>query len=277
MKRIAFLLIPLGIVLVVLMTASTSLATSSESFSEVGGEIFDDWDVCRTRAYGADGFFQIVSEAEFRPVITFESLGDDVDKAYELGQQFKEEYPNRVQRAEMIFYFVRDHVQYTPDIDQFRFEEFAQNADELATTIDQQGFGRGDCEDSAILLAVMYKGAGYRSAIILPSGHAAAAVYLPEYNKANVLEFKGEPGWIWTEATGRNNPFGWIPEQYRGARLAAYEVSDESIAGGGTSTVPGTSVAKTGGNVPLLASPFISVIALMFILSLFRGRRRRRA
>ncbi|GAH45380.1 unnamed protein product, partial [marine sediment metagenome] len=75
-----------------------------------------------------------------------------------------DKYPGRFQRAEAVFRFVRDRVKYTPDIDQFDYEEFAQNADELASSIDQNGVGYGDCEDSAVLLAVMYKGAGFRSA-----------------------------------------------------------------------------------------------------------------
>lgn len=267
----------LGILLIVatgLVVAYSASAASSESFYRNEGDIFDDWDVCRTRAYGDDGFFQITGETTFRPVITLESLGENVDRAYTLGEQFVEEYPDPNQRAEKIFYFVRDKVRYTPDVDQFDFEEFAINADELVTTIDERGIARGDCEDMAILLAVMYKGAGYRSAIVLPSGHAAALVYLPEYKKANFLELDGEAGWVWAEATGRNNSFGWIPDEYRGTSLAAYEVSGEEVGVGQTPTEPGTEVAKTGGNITVLATPFITVIFLMWILSMFRRRRR---
>jgi len=77
----------------------------------------------------------------------------------------------------------------------------------------------------------MYKGAGFRSAIVLALGHAATLVYLPEYNKANrILSVDGESGWVWAEATGRNNPLGWMPERFIGAELMAYEVEDETIA-----------------------------------------------
>lgn len=261
------------IILIGLVAASSSLAAPSERFYQEGEDIFDDWRVCRTRAYGEDGFFQITGETTFRPVIALESLGDNVNRAYELGKQFAQDYPDPLQRAEKVFYFVRDNVHYTPDIDQFRFEEFAQNADELATTIDEEGVARGDCEDMAILLAVIYKGAGYRSAIVLPPGHAAALVYLPDYRKANLLNLKGEDGWVWAEATGRNNPFGWIPERYSGARLAAYEIIDEEWSVEQPTEQP-TEVAKTGGSLPLLASPFMTVIFLMWIMSMFRRRRR---
>lgn len=132
--------------------------------TKIDGEMFDDWQICRTRASGDDGFYQL-SKTTFRPVIAFENLGGNNGLAYNLGRQFVHQYPDETQRAEKIFYFVRDRVQYTPDIDQFNQDEFAQNADELATAIDQNGVGYEDCEDSAILLAITYKGAGYRSAI----------------------------------------------------------------------------------------------------------------
>ncbi len=274
--KIVGILLSLLIVVVSLVAASPCFAVPSQDFYRSGEDVLDDWHICRTSAFGENGFFRIL-EASFRPVIAFESLGEDVNTAYRLGEQFAENYRDLNQRAEKIFYFVRDRVRYTSDIDQFEHEEFAQNADELAMTIEEEGVGRGDCEDMAILLAVMYKGAGYPSAIVLPSGHAAALVYLPEYKKANVLEFEGKPGWIWAEATGKKNPFGWIPDQYKGATLAAYEISEESITVEEPPPQPQTKVTKTGGNIPLLSSPFLSVIALMWMMSMFRrgGRQRR--
>jgi hypothetical protein len=276
MRKSGFRLCLLFILITAICLVATypSFAASSEGFYQEGEDIFDDWDICRTRAYWDDGFFQITGETTFSPVITLESLGENIDRAYELGQQFAEEYPDPNQRAEKIFYFVRDKVKYTPDVDQFDFEEFAINADELVITINEDGIARGDCEDVTILLAVMYKGAGYRSAIVLPPGHAAPLVYLPEYKKANLLELDDEAGWVWAEATGRNNRFGWIPDEYRGVSLAACEVSDEDMEGGQTSTEPGTEVAKTGESIALLATPFITVIFLMWILSMARRRRR---
>jgi hypothetical protein len=275
MKAIKALLIGLVVGILSLAVACPVAATPSGDFVTVKGETFDDWGVCRTRAQGENGFFQMEDQGTFRPVIAFESLGGDAHKAYELGKELADKYPDLHQRAERIFYFVRDSVQYTPDIDQFQFEEFAQNADELAETIAQRGIGQGDCEDMAILLAVMYKGAGCRSAIVLAPGHAAALVHLPDYRKANLLELGGEPGWVWCEATGKNNQFGWIPSRYNGARLAAYEVLEsEQIEAESPSESAKESEVKTGRNIPLLASPFISVIGLMWIMTLFRRRRR---
>jgi len=275
MKRIKVLLI-LILVLVAGLTATSYVsATPSAGFTEMNGDVFDDWGISRTRALGQDGFYQI-TETGFRPVIAFQSLGGNADLAYSLGEQIADKYPDRLQGAEAIFRFVRDRVNYTPDIDQFPYEEFAQNADELAAIIDQNGVGYGDCEDSAVLLAVMYKGAGYRSAIVVGSGHTAALVYLPDYKKAAVIfELKGEPGWVWAEATGKNNPLGWVPKEFINVKLATYEISAEAIAPVKPSTAPPTAIAQTGGGASAQPFSFISIIGLLWFMSLFRRRKRR--
>jgi hypothetical protein len=272
MKGFKFLL---SLMLVIgLAATSHASATPSAGFHEVNDEIFDDWQVCRTRAFGEDGFYQI-SEASFRPVIVFEGLGENAGLAYNLGKQFAHRYPDETRRAEEIFYYVRDRVRYTPDIDQFKYDEFAQNADELATLIEQDGVGYGDCEDSAVLLSVIYKGAGYRSAIVVASGHTAALVHMPDYEKATAFfELDGESGWVLAEATGSNNPLGWIPKEFINAELAAYEISEEAITPAEPTTVPATAVTGTGGtsSFPL---PFLSVISLLWFISLFRRQRSR--
>ena len=98
-----------------------ALATPSAGFYEKDGDVFDDWEISRTRAFGEDGFYQI-SETTFRPVIAFESLGENADIACSLGEQFAAKYPDQIQRAEAIFLFVRDRVSYTSDIDQFEYD-----------------------------------------------------------------------------------------------------------------------------------------------------------
>ena len=265
-----------SIAILLVMLPASALAVSSTNFYKQGGEVFDDWDICRTNAVGEDGFFQVYSETEFCPIILGESLGENADKAYQVGQQLAQDYADIHQRAEKIFVFTRGKVKYTSDADQFGFPEFAQNADELAATIEDEGFAYGDCEDYAVLLAVMYKGAGFRSAIVLASDHTAALVYLPKYNKANkILSVNDEPGWVWAEATGGNNPLGWMPERYIGKRLGFYEVEDEAIIAVEPPDKPSTTVTKGGGSTGIHISPFFSVLAMMWFLSLFRRRRRR--
>ncbi|MFC1929770.1 transglutaminase family protein [Chloroflexota bacterium] len=274
MKEKYLLKILPGLMLIaVLATTGHAWATPSSGFHEINGEMFDDWQVCRTRVFGNDGFYQ-ASETTFRPVIAFESLGENAGIAYKMGEQFASKYPDETQRAEEIFYFIRDRVKYTPDTDQFKRDEFAQNADELALAIDQNGVGYGDCEDSAILLAIMYRSAGYRSAIALVPGHTAALVYLPGYEKAAaVFKLDGEPGWVWAEPTARNNSLGWVPKQFANVKLAAYEITDEEVTPVKPTKAPAVATAGAGGGTSSLPFPFISVIGLLWLMSLFRRRR----
>ena len=275
MKRITVILSLVLLLVAGLAGSSYVLATPSSDFNEVDGEIFDDWGICRTNAVGEDGFYQ-VSETSFRPVIAFESLGEEAALAYRLGEQIAGEYSDRLQRAQAIFRFVQSRVEYLPDIDQFQYEEFAQNADELAITIDRDGIGYGDCEDSAVLLAVMYRGAGYRSAIAIAPGHTAALVYLPEYDKAAVVfEMEGESGWVWAEATGKNNYLGWVPKELVNDELAAYEVGEEAITLIEPAAAPAVIVARGGGTASSSPLPFTGIIFLLWLLPLFRRRRAR--
>jgi len=279
MRKIG-ILIGLSLILVAgLATAGYAWASPSENFNERNGDVFDDWEICRTRAFGGDGFYQ-VSETSFRPVIAFESLGENAATAYRLGEQFADEYPDRNKRAEAIFGFVRDRVRYTTDIDQFEYEEFAQNADEMAAILEGGAAGYGDCEDSAVLLAVMYKGAGYRSAIVIGEGHTAAMVYLPDYDTAPVLfEVDGEPGWVWAEATGRNNPLGWTAKEFIDVNLAAYEITEEEIVTAQPTAPPLITVSQGGGGgdgaFPTRYS-FFGIIFLLWIIPSLFGKRRRR-
>jgi hypothetical protein len=284
MKRALVLLGLIAVLSAGVATAGYASAFPSKGFYERGGDIFDDWQICRTKAFGEDGFYQI-TETGFRPVIAFESLGEEADLAYSLGEQIAARYPDPLQRAEAVFDFVRDRVEYTPDIEQTGNEEFAQNADELATTIVDDGIGEGDCEDMAVLLAIMYKAAGFRSAIVLLPEHTAVLVYLPDYNKATVFfELEGESGWVWAEATGKNNPLGWVPKQYRNGQIATYEISAEvpayEIPAGEVAPLtpppaPAIAVAGTGEGVTYRPYLFLIVIGLLWCLSLFRRRRRR--
>jgi hypothetical protein len=285
MKRIGILISLVLILLGGLAGAGYAWASSSEGFYERGGEVFDDWAICRTRPYGEDGFYQVTA-TDFRPIIAFESLGENAAAAYSLGQEIAEEYPDTVQRAEAVFYFVRDRVRYTSDIDLFGYEEFAQNADEMAAImVENNGRGYGDCEDSAVLLAVICKGAGLRSAIAIGEAHTAALIYLPDYDQATAFfELSGETGWIWAEATGRNNPLGGVPREFLNVMVAAYEVTEETLARPSDAPEPEATVAQTdvavgGGEGSRFSMffPFLGVVFFMwFISSLFRRKKRAR-
>jgi len=274
MKKLKLLFILVMVLSSGLVASSFAWATSSTEFRTVGDDVFDDWDISRTRAVGADGFYQI-SEVGFRPVIAFESLGEEADTAYRLGEQLASQYPDRIQRAEKIFYYVRDRVRYTPDKDQFQYDEFAQNADELADTIAKNGFAHGDCEDSAVLLVVMYKAAGYRSAIAVAPGHTAAMVFLPEYKKGSSFKMNDEEGWVWAEATGSKNPLGWVGKEFINEELYAYEIQEERITRAEPTVAPATIITGRGGGSASFPIPFFSIIFLLWFISrLFRRRAR---
>jgi len=283
MSRVWVLLGLIVVLLAGLATAGSAWALPSQHFYQRSGQIFDDWDICRTDAYDADGYYQI-TDTGFRPVIAFESLGPEADLAWGLGEQIADEYPDQLQRAEAVFEFVRDRVQYTSDVDEFGDEEFAQNADELAATIIDAGSGRGDCEDMTVLLAVMYKAAGFRSAIMLLPEHTAVLVYLPDYTQATAFfDLKGQSGWVWSEATGRNNPLGWAPEQYLDTEIPAYEISAEvpaySIPVGQPAPLtppPSEETAFSGTGQGSSYPPYLFLVFLgfLFLLSLLRRRRR---
>lgn len=216
------------VALVLLLSNISCNASPSSSFHTSNGEKYDEWGICRTQSGGENGFFQVRKKG-FRPAIAFESVGSLRSEAWRAGERFAERYRGD-ELARQIFSYVRDRMAYTRDSVLFGRGEFARNADETAQDIATEGSTRGDCEDCAILLAVMFRAADLRSAVIVAPGHAATLVYLPDYSDANVCwEFKGEKGWVWAEATNRNNPLGWTPQEFRGSDLAAYEVEEEDV------------------------------------------------
>lgn len=283
MKIAKFLLYLTAILIALVATTGHISAFPSEAFDEREKDIFDDWEICRTRAFGDDGFYQITQNG-FRPVIVFQGLGENADIAYSLGEQIASEYPGLERRAEEIFTFVRDRVIYTPDVERTGNEEFAENADELAIDIVQNGIGYGDCEDVTVLLAVMYRGAGFRCAVVLVPGHTALLVQVPTYDEATAFfELDGEPGWIWAEATGKNNPLGWAPKQYLNEKIATYEIPHEqppyeipadTAAPLTPPPAPAMAVTAAGEGVSYRPFSFFGVIGLLWFISLFRRRRR---
>ena len=269
MKKIKALTGTALVFILAVLLVSPALAAPSEKFFERGGEVYDSFNICRSRFTGEDGFFQLTEDG-FDPIIVRESLGKNIDVAWELGLAFSDKYPEPNQRARHIFHFVTNKVVYTSDMDEFGREEFAQNADELAGAILENGSAPGDCEDSAILLAVLYKAAGFRSAIILTPGHAAALVYLPDYNKtAQVLTLEGEAGWVWAEATGRTNDLGWFAPSLTDEPMVARELSEEAVLQKeltyGVTTVQRRSAE---GGFPFGGiSPFFIVVFVLWLLS----------
>ncbi|MFC1956652.1 hypothetical protein ACFLWZ_09125, partial [Chloroflexota bacterium] len=112
--------------------------------------------------------------------------------------------------------------------------------------------------------------------LALTPGHTAALVYLPGYKKAAaVFELDGESGWVWAEATARNNPLGWIPKELANRKIVAYEISEEEATPTKPTRAPSVATAGAGGGAGTssLPFPFLGVIGLFWLLSMFRRRR----
>jgi hypothetical protein len=179
------------------------------------GEWYDSWGFDRTYAGGSDGFL---------PNVAFETIGTNKELAYSIGEWFKANYPDRVQRAEAILKYIQRWTDYGYDIDNIQIngtyqEEFAWNADEMAHRINQttNSVAIGDCEDMAFLGSTIYLAAGFDVVMVSPPEHVALMIWLPDYSNANyywdISDGRGE-GWIWVEATGKDNPLGWTPPDF---------------------------------------------------------------
>lgn len=251
----------------VLIFAGVCAAKPSENIYRKGDHLYDEWGVCRTNAVGENGFFQVREEGGFRPIIAFESLGKNKDIACSLAENLASKYQDRQTLAEQIFDKAKTLIDYTSDKNQYGYNEYAQNADELAGKLVEKGQALGDCEDYAILLSVMYEATGFRSAIVLAPGHAACLVYLPGYEKANVSwTFENEKGWVWAEATGQNNYLGWTPEEYIGEQLMAYEMRDRSLQPGNLPEGAEREAVESKGGGTSGGIPFFNVIFILWII-----------
>ena len=58
MKKVKVLTGLILLVVAALATANYASATPSASFSEVDGDVLDEWGIARTRGFGEDGFYQ---------------------------------------------------------------------------------------------------------------------------------------------------------------------------------------------------------------------------
>lgn len=216
---------------VITMIFSTNIAHAIPSggvyppeFHFKNGCWYDSWDYNRNYYAGEDGFL---------PYVAYESLGSDKDLAYEIGEWFKENYDNRVERAEAILDYVQKWTDYGYDEDNVLIngvaqEEWAWNADEMAHMFDEikYSWAIGDCEDMAFLCATLYIASDFDVALIDAPGHVALLIWLPEYDNANyywdIPDDGKDYGWIWVESTSEVNPIGWTPPDYSDGDWISY-------------------------------------------------------
>jgi hypothetical protein len=193
------------------------------SFTYNSGEWYDDWGITRTYAEGSNGYL---------PLLLAETIGDNSEQAYSIGQRLQDTYSDRNTLATKILKYVQTWVEYGYDSDNVFMngvaqEEWAWNADELAHSFDTSTgqVAVGDCEDMSFLGATIYEGAGFETAIIDAPGHVALLIWLPDFQNANQywdLDDGRGAGWIWVEATGSSNPLGWTPPDFSDGGWTAY-------------------------------------------------------
>jgi len=231
-KACFLVLFALGVFIPSLVDAYPSGGSFPPTFEKHGDFWYDSWGITRNSYAGQNGYL---------PNIFYETIGDNSDLAYKWGREFQQQYTSRLERAQAILRFVQQRVVYGYDEDTVFMEgeaqvEWAWNGDEMAYMIqrsmDNLGTARGDCEDMAFLCATMYYGAGFDVAIVEAPSHCALLIWLPEYPDANIywkIHDGREFGWIWVEATGRNNDLGWTPPSFSDGDFTAYPIE----SGGG--------------------------------------------
>ncbi len=216
-----FLLI---VVILPQVKATPSGGSFPPSFHFKSGQWYDDWGLTRDSADGRYGYI---------PQLSAETLGENRELAYRIGVRFRNTYSDRISMAAAILKYVQTWTVYGYDSDNVKMrgvaqDEWAWNADEMAHMFNETTgeVAVGDCEDMAFLCFTLYTGAGIEAAIVDAPGHVALLIWLPDYPNASMYwdlpEDDQGAGWIWVEATGSNNPLGWMPSDFSDGEWTAY-------------------------------------------------------
>jgi hypothetical protein len=202
----------------------------ASSFHKEYGDWCDNWNVDRNSAFTDYGDPQ-----GYLPNLANETLGNNNETAYSIGERFQENYPSKTERAVAILKYVQTWTEYGYDSDNVirngtAQDEWAWNADEMAHAFNETTGVKaiGDCEDMAFLCGTIYVGAGFDAAIVDATDHCALLIWLPEFSNANdywdINDGRGS-GWIWVEATGSSNPLGWTPPDFESGEWTAYPIN----------------------------------------------------
>jgi hypothetical protein len=231
-KKTAIIILILIIITIPIAYATPSGGTIPPKFTHKSDVWYDAWGITRTNAEGSHVYL---------PLMLSETIGKNSERAYQIGETFKDTYSDRNTMAAKILKYVQTWVDYGYDEDNVFMngvaqQEWAWNADELAHSFDETNgqVAVGDCEDIAFLCATIYRGAGIDVALVDAPGHVAVLIWLPDYSNANqywdLSEDDQGAGWIWVEATGSSNPLGWTPPDFSDGQWTAYTyVNNEYI------------------------------------------------
>jgi hypothetical protein len=204
----------------------TASGFPASRFTFHDGDWYDNWGIDRNYYAGPNGYL---------PNLANETLGQNRELAYSIGERFQSNYPSKTNRAVAILKYVQTWTEYGYDSDNvvrngIAQDEWAWNADEMAHAFNETTGVKaiGDCEDMAFLCGTIYVGAGFDAAIVDAPDHVALLIWLPEFSNANAywdLPNDGRnAGWIWVEATGSSNPLGWTPPDFKDGGWTAYPI-----------------------------------------------------
>ena len=198
----------------------------ANSFTLQDGDWYDNWGIDRNYYGGSHGYL---------PSLASETLGENKELAYSIGEWFQSNYPSKTERAVAVLKYVQKWTEYGYDSDNVvrdgvPQDEWAWNADEMAHAFNETtgAIAIGDCEDMAFLCGTIYVGAGFDAAIVDATDHVALLIWLPEFSNANsywdIPNDDRDSGWIWVEATGSSNPLGWTPPDFEDGGWTAYPI-----------------------------------------------------
>ena len=262
-----FILLLLLSTAVLAVTTRTVNAFPASNFSQQNGDWYDNYGIDRNFA-GYSGELP-----GFLPNIESESLGINKELAYSIGQQFLQQYPDKVDRAVAILKYVQTWTYYSNDAD-FKSmngvpqEEWCQNADEFAHAFNQTTgvTAPGDCDCMATLCGTIYVAAGFDTAVVDCTDHEAVLIWLPEFPNANdywdLNDGRGQ-GWIWVESTGSSNPLGWTPPDFEDGQWVAYQINSAPQY---TALAPASQQSSASGDSDTLYIAVFVIFAIILAL-----------
>jgi hypothetical protein len=276
MSRMRPLIMFLLLCVPIVVGCQTASAVPASSFHLKNGYWYDNFEINRNYYGGSDGFL---------PKLATETLGDNKELAYSIGERFQDNYQSKTERAVAILKYVQRWTEYGYDEDNVIRDgvpqpEWAWNADETAHAINEvTGVEAiGDCEDMAFLCGTIYVGAGIDAAIVDAPEHAALVIWLPEFSNADkywdIPNDDRDAGWIWVEATGESNPLGWTPPDFENGGWTAYPIGSLEFV-----PEPQPEESEPTTPIPIDSIDFdllvtVAVIIISILLALAKAKRR---
>jgi len=278
MIRIRCLLLFFLLCFSVVAVGPTVGAVPASSFTLKKGDWFDNFEIDRNYYGGPNGYL---------PNLAIETLNENKELAYSIGESFLSNYPGKTERAVAILRYVQTWTEYGYDSDNVvregvSQEEWAWNADEMAHAFNETTGVKaiGDCEDLAFLCGTVYVGAGFDAAVVDATDHVGLLIWLPEFSNADYywdLPNDGrDAGWIWVEATGSSNPLGWTPPDYETGDWTAYPIGPLASIGGTEPSEPTFPLTLPTIDIDLSVLIAIVVVIISVVLALVKAMARRR-